>query len=167
LKSKSLVDSENRGEFVTDRELRRNVEEQLNWEPDLKSPTTIGVMVKDGIVSLTGRVESYTEKLAAENASSRLPGVKAIVNGLEVRLPKSNERTDENIARAAVDALDWTTGIPKDQIKITVYDGWITLKGVVPWFFQKQAAEAAVRDLCGVKGVTNLIDSSLVRRNLQ
>jgi osmotically-inducible protein OsmY len=143
---------------VTDHDLRRNVEEQLNWEPDIKSATKIGVGVKDGIVTLVGHVESYTEKLAAENAAARVPNVKAIVNELEVRLPKSSERTDEDIARAAADALDWTAGIPREQIKITLHDGWITLRGTVPWFFQKMAAEAAVRDLFGVKGVTNLID---------
>jgi osmotically-inducible protein OsmY len=76
----------------------------------------------------------------------------------EVRLPFSSERTDEDIARAAANALDWTADIPRDQIKVTVNGGWITLKGVVPWYFQKLAAEAAVRDLFGVKGVRNLID---------
>jgi osmotically-inducible protein OsmY len=143
---------------LTDQELKRYVEEALNWDSDIKSPTKIGVGVKDGIVTLTGYVESYTEKLAAEDAATRVPGVKAVVNELEVRLPFSSERTDEEIARAAANALDWTTGIPRDQIKVTVHDGWITLKGAVPWYFQKEAAEAAVRDLFGVKGVTNLIE---------
>ncbi|HYR44517.1 MAG TPA: BON domain-containing protein [Terriglobia bacterium] len=143
---------------MTDQELKRSVEEELNWERDIKSPTKVGVGVKDGIVTLSGHVESYTEKLAAEEAATRVAGVKAIVNELDVRLPFSSERTDEDIARAAANALDWTTAVPRDQIKVTVNGGWIILRGVVPWYFQKLAAEAAVRDLFGVKGVRNLID---------
>src|SRR6267142_4943913 len=143
---------------MTDVELKRSVESELEWEPSIKSAAAIAVRVKDGVVTLTGSVESYSEKLTAERAALRVSGVKAVANDLEVRLPFSSERTDEDIARAAANALDWTTAVPRDQIKVTVNGGWIILRGVVPWYFQKLAAEAAVRDLFGVKGVRNLID---------
>src|SRR5882672_12801219 len=141
--------------LMTDIDLRRNVEAELNWEPGIKSPSTIGVRVQDGVVTLSGYVEAYTEKLAAERAALRIAGVKALVNNIEVRLPTSSQRTDEDIARRAAQALDWTTGIPRDQIKLAVNDGWVTLKGNVEWYFQKVAAEDAVRHLTGVKGVIN------------
>jgi len=143
---------------MTDIDLRRNVEAELNWEPGIKSPAAIGVRVKDGIVTLTGYVESYAEKLTAERAALGVAGVKAVVNNLEVRLPTSSQRTDEDIARSAAQALDWTVGIPRDQIKLAVNDGWVTLKGNVEWYFQKVAAEDAVRHLTGVKGVINQIE---------
>jgi len=143
---------------MTDIDLRRNVEAELNWEPGIKSPSTIGVRVQDGVVTLGGYVEAYTEKLAAERAALRIAGVKALVNNIEVRLPTSSQRTDEDIARRAAEALDWTAGIPRDRIKVTVDDGWVTLKGTVDWYYQKAVAEDAVRYLNGVKGVFNLIE---------
>ena len=143
---------------MTDLELKRSVEAELNWEPSIKSAAAIGVRVKDGIVTLTGPVESYAEKLAGERAALRVMGVKAVANDLEVRLPSSSERTDEDIAKAASNALDWTSGIPRDKIKVTVDKGWVTLKGAVDWQYQRTAAEDAVRYLWGVKGVINLIE---------
>ena len=153
---------------MTDLELKRIVESELRWEPSLKAPEAIGVGIKDGVVTLSGYVESYPEKLAAERAAARVSGVKGIVNKLEVRLiatvletrlqPFSRERTDEDIARAAVNALEWTSGIPKDKIKVTVDKGWITLKGTVDWQFQRNAVETAVKSLTGVKGILNLIE---------
>ena len=143
---------------MTDLELKRSVESELNWEPSIKSAAAIGVRVKDAVVTLIGPVESYSEKLAAERAALRVAGVKAVANDLEVRLPSSSERTDEDIAKAAANALDWTTGIPRDKIKVTVDKGWITLKGAVPFQYQRTAAEDAIRYLWGVKGVINLIE---------
>ena len=143
---------------MTDVELKRSVESELEWEPSIKSAAAIAVRVKDGVVTLTGSVESYSEKLAAERAALRVSGVKAVANDLEVRLPKSSERTDEDIAKAAANALDWTSGIPRDKIKVTVDKGWITLKGAVPFHYQRTAAEDAIRNLWGVKGVINLIE---------
>jgi len=143
---------------MTDLELKRSVEAELNWEPSIKSAAAVGVRVKDGIVTLTGPVESYAEKLAGERAALRVMGVKAVANDLEVRLPSSSERTDEDIAKAAANALDWTSGIPRDKIKVTVDKGWVTLKGAVDWQYQRTAAEDAVRYLWGVKGVINLIE---------
>jgi len=143
---------------MTDLELKKNVEAELSWEPSIKSPAAIGVRVKDGVVTLTGAVESYAEKLAVERAALRVAGVRAVVNDLEVRLPSSSERTDEEIAKAAANALAWTTAIPRDAIKVSVDKGWITLRGTVPHQYQKEAAEDAVKYLWGVKGVINLIE---------
>lgn len=141
---------------MTDWETRKNVEEELNFEPSVNA-AEIGVAVNDGIVTLTGRVDSYWEKSAAEEAAARVAGVKAVVNELEIRLPISSERTDEDIARAAVNRLEWTITVPKDRIKVKVSQGWVTLEGDVDWQFQKNAAERAIRDLVGVKGVLNHI----------
>ncbi|HYR44519.1 MAG TPA: BON domain-containing protein [Terriglobia bacterium] len=143
---------------MSDLALKRSVESELNWESAIKSAAAIGVRVKDGVVTLTGPVESYSEKLAAERAALRVAGVKAVANDLEVRLPSSSERTDEDIAKAAANALDWTSGIPRDKIKVVVDKGWITLKGAVDWRYQRTTAEDAVRYLWGVKGVINLIE---------
>jgi osmotically-inducible protein OsmY len=141
---------------MTDLEIRKNVEAELSFEPSVNA-AEIGVAVKDGIVTLTGRVDSYWEKIAAEEAAARVSGVKAVANELEVRLPFSNERTDEDIARAAVNRLEWTITVPKDRIKVKVSKGWVTLEGEVDWQFQKKAAEDAVRSLVGIKGVINHI----------
>jgi len=142
---------------MTDLELKRNVESELNWEPSVNA-AEIGVAVKDSIVTLTGHVQSYWQKIAAERAASRVSGAKAVVNELEIRLPSSSERTDEDIARAAVNALTWSISVPADRIKVKVSKGWITLEGTVEWQYQKAVAEKAVRDLVGVKGVVNLVD---------
>ena len=142
---------------MNDLELKKNVESELNWEPSINA-AEIGVAVKDGIVTLTGRVQSYWEKVAAEHAADRVAGVKAVVNEIEIRLPYANERTDEDIARAAIDNLKWSVLVPADHIKVKVSKGWITLEGIVDWQFQKTAAEKAVRKLIGVIGVSNLVD---------
>jgi osmotically-inducible protein OsmY len=141
---------------MTDKEIQQAVLRELEWEPLVQS-TEIGVAVKDGIVTLSGFVNSYTKKYHAEDAAKRVEGVKAVVNDLEVKLPFSDERTDEDIAKAAVQALEDRITVPHERIKLTVRDGWITLEGEVEWNYQKGAAEAAVRDLAGVKGVTNRI----------
>jgi osmotically-inducible protein OsmY len=142
---------------MTDLELKKSVESELSWEPSINA-AEIGVAAKDGIVTLTGRIPSYWEKVAAERAAMRVAGVKAVANQIEVRLPSSSERTDEDIARAALDALRWSVLIPPDRIKVKISKGWVTLEGSVDWQFQKTAAEKAVRKLYGVLGVTNFID---------
>jgi osmotically-inducible protein OsmY len=141
---------------MTDAEIRKNVEAELSFEPSINA-SEIGVAVKDGIVTLTGRVDSYWEKIAAEEAAARVAGVKAVANELEIRLPFSSERTDEDIARAALNRLEWTITVPKDRIKVKVSKGWVTLEGEVEWQFQKNAAAEAVRNLVGIKGVINHI----------
>jgi|ERR1700719_675342 osmotically-inducible protein OsmY len=142
---------------MDDLELKKSVESELNFEPSINA-AEIGVAVKGGIVTLNGRVPSYWEKIAAERAAARVSGVKAVANELEVRLPGSSERTDEDIARAAVDTLRWTVLVPQDKIKVKVSKGWVTLEGSVDWQYQKSAAEKAVRKLVGVVGVSNLIE---------
>ena len=142
---------------MDDLELKKSVESELNFEPSINA-AEIGVAVKGGIVTLSGRVPSYWEKIAAERAAARVSGVKAVANELEVRLPGSSERTDEDIARAAVDTLRWTVLVPQDKIKVKVSKGWVTLEGSLDWQYQKSAAEKAVRKLVGVVGVSNLIE---------
>jgi len=141
---------------MNDKDIQQAVLRELEWEPMVKS-TEIGVAVKDGIVTLSGYVDSYAKRYHAERAAKRVAGVKAVVNDLEVELPTSSERTDEAIAQAAVRALEGRITVPRDRIKVMVHEGWITLEGDVEWQYQKQAAEAAVRYLPGVRGVTNLI----------
>ena len=141
---------------MTDKDIQQAVLRELEWEPQVKA-TEIGVAVKDGIVTLAGYVDSYTKRYDAERAAKRVAGVKAVVNDLEVHLPSSSERTDEDIARAAVRALAEHISVPRDRIKVTVRDGRITLEGEVEWQYQRQATEAAVRNLPGVKGVINWI----------
>jgi len=139
-----------------DTDLRRDVLDELEWEPSVDA-TDIGVTARDGVVTLTGSVGSYTEKLTAERDTKRVQGVKAIANDIEVRLPGTAERTDTDIARAAVDVLKWKSLVPHDRIKVLVKNGWVTLEGEVDWQYQKDAAFEAVHHLVGVKGVTNVI----------
>jgi osmotically-inducible protein OsmY len=141
---------------MSDTELQRSVLEELKWEPSVNA-AHIGVSVKDGVVVLSGHVPSYAEKYAAERAAKRVYGVKAVANELEVKLPGSSQRTDEDIALAAVNALKSNFAVPADRIKVTVSKGWMKLEGEVEWNFQRVAAENAVRYLAGVMGVSNLI----------
>jgi osmotically-inducible protein OsmY len=140
----------------SDTQLRRNVEDELAAEPSLNA-SAIGVAVKDGIVTLSGHVASYSEKLAAERCTGKLPGVGAVVTELSIKLPGSCRITDEDIAQAAVSALAWNTLVPRDRIKLEVGSGWITLEGDVDWHYQKVAAHDAVCNLRGVKGITDKI----------
>lgn len=140
----------------TDEELQHDVLAELKWEPRLK-PNEIGVRVKNGIVTLFGWVDTYAKKWSAEEAALRVKGVKAVANEIEVRLPIDAERTDEQIATAAIEALAWDVNVPSDKIRVRVSHGWVTLEGEVEWQYQKQDAERAVRRLTGVRGVTNLI----------
>ena len=136
--------------------LKRQVLAQLEWEPDVDA-AHIGVIVNDGVVTLTGRVPSYAEKLSAERAAKRLTGVKALISELEVQPRASAERTDTDIARAVLQALEWDVAVPHEQIKTRAADGWVTLEGQVAFQFQRTAAERAISHLAGVKGVSNFI----------
>lgn len=140
----------------TDEDIQSDVLDELRWDTRIQ-PNEIGIVVKDGVVTLTGWVDSYLKKVAAEEDAHRVPGVKAVVNNIEVRLPGSAERTDVDLAKAALNALRWDAGIPTDKIDVTVDHGWVTLKGEVDYYFQKRDAERAVERLSGVRGVTNLI----------
>jgi osmotically-inducible protein OsmY len=140
----------------TDEQIQQDVLDELKWDSRVQV-NEIGVAVKDGIVTLTGWVDSYMKKLAAEAAAHRVHGVKAVANDIEVRLPGSAERTDADLAKAVLDALRWDAAVPTDKIDVTVSHGWVTLKGEVEFGFEKRDAERAVQRLSGVKGVTNLI----------
>jgi len=140
----------------TDEQIQKDVLAELKWDARVQ-PNEIGVAVKDGIVTLMGWVDSYTKRWAAEDAAHRVRGVLAVANDIEVRLPVSAERSDADIAAAAIRALEWDAFVPVDQLDITVSKGWITLKGQVEWQYQKQDAERVVRRLSGVRGVSNLI----------
>jgi osmotically-inducible protein OsmY len=131
------------------------IQEELRHEPALTHPTKIGVGVNDGIVTLSGSVDSYFEKWAAERAVKRVVGVMGLAVELEVVLPDSSERTDADIARAAEMALEWTTSVPSDRIRVIVEHGWLTLQGEVESEYQRSNAEAAVRGLIGLKGILN------------
>jgi osmotically-inducible protein OsmY len=141
---------------MTDKEIQQAVLRELEREPQVSS-TEIGVSVKDGVVTLSGFVDSYAKKYAAERAAKRVYGVKAVANDVEVKLALGSERPDPDIARAAAQALESHITVPAEQIKVTVYNGFVTLEGAVDWQYQKEAAESAVRYLTGVRGVTNLI----------
>jgi osmotically-inducible protein OsmY len=138
----------------SDSELRRDVERELEWEPGVDE-RRIGVSVIDGVVTLTGQVSSYAERWKAERTVERVTGVRGIANDLEV-IP-TGEHSDTDVARAAVDALKWDSTVPSDRIKVKVDKGWVTLTGEATWDFQRRAAERAVRNLTGVRGLTNLI----------
>jgi osmotically-inducible protein OsmY len=140
----------------SDEQIQREVLEELKWDARVQS-NEVGVAVKDGVVTLTGWVDSYAKKWAAEQAAHRVRGVVAVANDIEVRLPSSAERNDADIAAAAVRALEWDAFVPVEKIDVTVSKGWVTVKGEVEWEFQRRAAERAVRRLSGVRGVTNLI----------
>ena len=141
---------------MTNRELQQHVQNALDWEPSVDA-TDIGVSVDEGVVTLRGDVTSFAGKAAAERVARHVYGVKAVANDIEVRLPSVSERTDTDIAQAAVAALQWNSLVPAKNITVTVAKGWVTLNGTVDWQYQKEAAATAVRFLTGVKGVSNTI----------
>ena len=145
-----------RTETYTDEQIQKDVLAELKWDARVQ-PNEIGVAVKDGIVTLTGFVDSYTKRWAAEEAAHRVRGVKAVANDIEGRPSSSAERTDADIAAAVVRALEWDAFVSVDKLDVTVSKGWVTLQGEVEWQFQKQDAERVIRRLSGVKEVTNLI----------
>ena len=140
----------------TDALIQSNVISELKWEPSIDA-ATIGVSVRDGIVTLDGYVNSFVEKLTAVRVASRVMGVKAVAHELKVRLPQSYERNDADIAEAAVNALEWNMNVPNDRVKVEVQDGMIILTGEVDWEYQRAAAHDAVCCLIGIKGVTDEI----------
>lgn len=139
----------------TDEQLKSEVEQELRWEPSVHAEQ-IGVSVKNGVVQLDGHVDAYYEKWAAERAAMRVSNVKAVASEIKVEPPSSATRTDEDIARTAMNHLDWNYSVPS-TVKVQVTDGWVTLKGTSEWQYQREEAERAVRALKGVKGVINEI----------
>jgi osmotically-inducible protein OsmY len=138
-----------------DEQLKSDVEQELRWEPSVRAEQ-IGVSVKNGVVELDGQVDSYYEKWGAERAAMRVSNVKAIASEIKVELPSSATRSDEDIARTAMNHLEWNYSVP-GTVKVQVTDGWVTLQGTTDWQYQKEAAETAIRPLKGVKGVFNEI----------
>ena len=139
----------------SDEQLQRDVYSELKWDPAV-TVTDIGVTVKDGVATLTGKVPHYAEKAAAESAARRVRGVMGVADEITVELPLPAERSDAEIAEAALHVLAWHVSVPKN-IKVTVENGWITLTGTAEWEVQRGSAVDAVGYLIGVKGVTNLI----------
>jgi osmotically-inducible protein OsmY len=139
-----------------DNHLQQAVLAELNWEPSVTA-AHIGVAADAGVVTLTGHVETFAQKHAAEAAVLRVKGVKAVAEEIEVRLPYETRRSDEEIAGAAIGRFEWDVSIPRDTIKVTVDEGWVTLTGEVEWHYQKDAASMDVRALFGVRGVSNQI----------
>lgn len=140
----------------TDRQLQQNVIAELGWDAAIDA-SRIGVEAKNGIVTLSGHVESYAQKWAAERAAQRVSGVKGVAVEIDVVLPGSSQRTDADIASAARSALEWNVLVPREAVAVMVEDGHITLSGDVEWAYVRTAAESSVRGLLGVKGVSNLI----------
>lgn len=140
----------------TDLDLRRDVQAALDWDPRFDA-RDIAVSAKEGVVTLVGKVASFAEKAAAEEATQRVSGVGAIANEIEIELPEAAKRDDSHIAAAALAALRAHASVPADNIKIIVRNGWITLEGEVSLRFQHDTAEMAVQNLWGVKGVVNNI----------
>ena len=142
--------------MISDHQLRQDVLDELDFEPSLNA-VHIGVGAHGGVITLTGFVSSYGEKLAAERAARRIKGVKAIAEEIEIRLPSDKKIADDEIAGRAVDILKWRVGFPANRVKVKVEKGIVTLTGDVDWRFEKSEAEAAVHNLSGVAGVANLI----------
>jgi osmotically-inducible protein OsmY len=142
--------------MISDHQLRQDVLDELDFEPSVNA-VHIGVGAHGGVITLTGFVSSYGEKLAAERAARRIKGVKAIAEEIEIRLPSDKKVGDDEIAGRAVDILKWRVGFPANRINVKVEKGIVTLTGDVDWRFQKSEAEAAIHNLGGVAGVANLI----------
>jgi osmotically-inducible protein OsmY len=141
----------------SDSDIRRDVEDELRWDPDLDA-TDIAVNVTNGVVTLTGFVRSYIEKYEAEVDAKRVAGVLAVVNDLQVRLPNIDERPDPEIARDAISRIKSELPYAWEKIRVVVKGGWVTLEGEVEWNYQRERAEAAVRGVRGIEGVTNSIE---------
>jgi len=140
----------------TDADLKKDVMAELAWDPAIRA-TAVGVAVKDGVVTLTGHLDTFIEKIAIERALRRVAGVQAIALELDVKLSPQHKRSDTEVATAAEQALKWNTVVPADKIRLTVENGWVRLQGEVDWDFQRQAAYKAVRPLVGVVGISNEI----------
>ena len=140
----------------TDGQLQKDVIDELRWDPAVGN-AEIGVAAKNGVVTLTGQVPTFAKKYAATRAAERVAGVRALAEDLKVVLPSSYNRTDTDLAHAVASTLTWDVQVPNETLKARIEDGWVTLEGEVEWQYQCNAAERAVRNLTGVRGVSNLI----------
>ena len=140
----------------TDSEIKNDVLSELLWDP-LVSETKVGVTVNEGVVTLTGHLDTYAEKVAAKRSAERVSGVKAIAVEIDVIQAGIHQRSDTEIALAVEHALSWNTSVPQDRVKVAVEKGWVTLTGDLDWNFQRRAVERMVRPLKGVVGITDNI----------
>jgi osmotically-inducible protein OsmY len=140
----------------TDIQLKGEVSDELAWDPAINS-AAIGVAVQDGVVTLTGQLNTFAEKHAVERAVRRVAGVRGIAIDLDVKLAPEHKRSDAEIAEAALAAMRWHSMVPADRVKVEVEAGWVTLSGELDWGYQYASAEQAVRPLLGVRGLTNNI----------
>ena len=140
----------------SDIQIQKDVIEQLKWEPFLNA-SEIGVAVKNGIVNLSGQVDSYSKKLSAENAAKKIAGVKAIAEDIQIGVSPAYNKTDTEIAEAVVNALKWHSAVQEEKIKIKVENGSVRLDGEVEWEYQRINAKSAIENLTGVRSVINLI----------
>ena len=141
---------------MTDSQLRQDIIDELEFDPSF-SGEHVGVAVDKGVVTLGGHVNSYAEKLAAIAAARRVKGVHAIAENIEVHRSYQKATSDDQIAKRALDILNWDVLVPPNAVDVLVHDGWLTLSGNVNWYFEKAAAEEDVRKLSGVRGITNMI----------
>ena len=142
--------------MLQDQALQQAVIAELGWEPSIVA-SHIGVTADDGVITLSGHVDSFVQKHAAEDAARRVKGVRAVAEEIEVRLAFDARRGDDDIAAAAVNRLAWDMSVPREAVKVRVESGWVTLTGTVEWHYQKVAAAQAVRSLMGVTGVSDQI----------
>lgn len=140
----------------TDAQIKEDVLDELSWQPNVDE-TQIGVIVDHGVVTLSGVVDNYSKKLAAERAVRNVSGVKAVAEDIEVKYGSDFKRTDGQIAKAIANAIEWNTSVPSDAVHVKVENGWVYLSGEVKWDYQKKAAKKAVEDILGVKGVSDTI----------
>ncbi len=141
----------------TDSEIKQDILDELAWQPNIDE-TQIGVIVEDGVVILTGVVDEFIKKVEAKKAVKLVAGVKAVAEDIEVRYADDYKKSDKEIAKAAVNILEWNASVPKEKVMVEVADGYITLSGDVPWKYQKNSAKRSVEHLMGVKGVINNIN---------
>jgi osmotically-inducible protein OsmY len=142
----------------TNDQLQKDVMAEIKWDPQLRDVhTQIGVSAKDGVVTLSGLVDSYTKKLAAEKAAQRVSGVKVVACDVDVKFGSLMVKTDVEIAEAVKNALRWNTAVNKGEIEVKVDSGWVYLEGEADWEYEREAAYNNVKDLVGVRGVTNNI----------
>ncbi|TLP81735.1 BON domain-containing protein [Maribacter sp. ACAM166] len=141
----------------SDAQIKQDILDELVFQPNIDE-TQIGVIVEDGVVTLTGFVDEFPKKVAAEKAAKSVAGVKAVAEDIEVKYGDNYKKTDKEIAKAAVNALEWNASVPKEKVMVKVDNGYIYLTGELPWEYQKNAAKRTIQNLLGVKGVINNIE---------
>ena len=142
----------------TNEELRQDVMNEIKWDPELRNVATeIGVASKDGVITLSGVVDTYRKQLAAEKAAQRVAGVKVVASDVQVSLGSLGKKSDTEIAEAVKNALRWNSAVNEDQIEVKVDNGWVYLDGIVEWEYERSTAQRSVENLRGVKGVSNTI----------